>query len=312
MTEIIVVVGYPAAGKSTICEKYEDQGFIRINRDQVGGTLKDLLPLIKKNIEEGNNIILDNTYGTKESRAPVIALAKECGIVPKCIWLATSIEDAQFNACFRMIQRFGKVLTPEEIKKKKDPNTFPAAVLFKYKKEFEKPTVEEGFSSVEKVKFERILPDEYCNSAFIFDYDGTLRVTKSGDKYPTDPEDIQILPNRVEKLQELKDQDALLLGMSNQSGVEKGKLTDETAKACFEMTNKLLGTDIEYAYCPHKVPPISCYCRKPMPGKGVEFIVKYKLDPKKVIMVGDYKSDETFAKRCGFQYEDANKFFGDI
>ena len=44
----------------------------------------------------------------------------------------------------------------------------------------------------------------------------------------------------------------------------------------------------------------------------MEFIVKYKLDPKKVIMVGDYKSDETFAKRCGFQYEDANKFFGDI
>ena len=23
-------------------------------------------------------------------------------------------------------------------------------------------------------------------------------------------------------------------------------------------------------YCPHKVPPISCYCRKPNPGMGVE------------------------------------------
>ena len=46
-----------------------------------------------------------------------------------------------------------------------------------------------------------------------------------------------------------------------------------------------------------------------MPGLGVEFIEVYKLDPKQCIVVGDQTSDKTFARRCGFNYIDANTFF---
>ena len=43
---------------------------------------------------------------------------------------------------------------------------------------------------------------------------------------------------------------------------------------------------------------------------GVVFLERYRLDPSKVIVVGDMQTDQTFAERCGFQYEDADKFFG--
>ena len=101
----------------------------------------------------------------------------------------------------------------------------------------------------------------------------------------------------------------MLLGVSNQSGVGKGILTEEKARELFENTNMKLGINVAYSFCPHKIPPISCYCRKPMPGFGVEMIHRYKLDPSRCIMVGDQKTDGTFAIRCGFQFQYANEFF---
>ena len=101
-----------------------------------------------------------------------------------------------------------------------------------------------------------------------------------------------------------------MLGASNQSGVAKGILTAADAEACFAETTKQLGVPFdEIFYCPHKVPPITCYCRKPNVGMGVELIYKYKLDPRKCTYVGDMKTDKTFAGRCGFKFVDQNDFF---
>jgi len=46
-----------------------------------------------------------------------------------------------------------------------------------------------------------------------------------------------------------------------------------------------------------------------MPGLVVEFILKHKLNRKECIFVGDMTTDETFAKRAGFQYVDHAEFF---
>ena len=40
---IILVMGYPATGKSTFAEQYIQQGYYRLNRDELGGTLEDLV-----------------------------------------------------------------------------------------------------------------------------------------------------------------------------------------------------------------------------------------------------------------------------
>ena len=320
-------MGFPAAGKSTLVQKYEKQGYARFNRDDMGGSLKGLAKRVEEALEKTvTDVVLDNTYGTKENRRVVIDLAEKFGMKSKCVWLDTSIEDAQFNSSSRiMMTVFGmgrtfveeimgkviphKMLGPDSKKIIDSPDNIPAIALFAYKKAFEKPDVKEGFDGVEIAKFKRNFPTVYTEKAILLDYDGTLRVTKSGEKYPCDPDDVEVLPNRKEVLQRWKDMGYLLLGVSNQSGIEKGKLDERAAIACFDRTNELVGHDIEYQYCPHHSFPIRCYCRKPMPGLGVYFVHKHLLNPEECIMVGDATSDKTFAKRCGFKFEKADDFF---
>ena len=309
--EIIVVMGYPASGKTVIAREYEEKGYHRLNRDELGGSLDGLVQhLVKENDDKGTTkFVLDNTYPTVESRQSVIQWAKDNDFEIHCKLIDIDIGDALFNASKRLIDTYGKLLMPEEIKKSKDIGVYPPVVIYKYRKSFEAPTTHEGFSTVEKIKFSRIIDkDTYANKALILDYDGTLRKTKSGEKYPRTPEDIEILPHRTVKLKEYQEKGYILLGFSNQSFVSKGEISEEMAHQCFTYTNELLGVDIEYEFCPHPAFPQTCFCRKPMPGMGVHFIEKHKLDPSQCIMVGDMKTDNTFADRCGFQFIKSDEF----
>lgn len=309
MQEVVMLVGIMAGGKTSVAQEFLDKGYVHLNRDKRGGSVGALRPLMVEEIEKGNNVLLDNTFGAAKARKEFIQDCVARKVPIRCIHMETSIEDAQFNAAKRMIERHGKLLMPEEMKHHKDPNVFPVSVLFSYQKSFEEPTVAEGFSSVEKRKFVRRKDPAYVNKALILDYDGTLRKTKSGQDYPTESNDVEALPNRKETLQRYKDDGYLLLGVSNQSGIGKGKLSNGAAKACFDKTNQLIGHDIDYVYCPHGSFPIACYCRKPMPGLFVQFMIKYKLDPSQCLMVGDLTSDATFAKRSGMRYFDQKDFF---
>jgi HAD superfamily hydrolase (TIGR01662 family) len=308
---IVLVMGYNAAGKSTYVKEYTDKGFYRVNRDEVGGKLDDLPNIVAVQHKMGTkDFVLDNTYMDIESRKSIIACAKKLKLPIKCVWLDTSFEDAQFNACVRMIRKVGKLLDPAEFKAAKDPNLFPPVALFNYKKKFQKPTSAEGFDSVEKVAFVRKKDPVYKNKALILDYDGTLRQTIGSEyDYPCVPSDVNLLPGRKEKLNEYVKKGYKLLGASNQSGIAKGVLSNQDSIDCFERTNELLGHKIEYMFCPHSIPPVVCYCRKPHAGIGAAFIEKHKLDASQCIMVGDQTTDETFAKRCGFQYVDQAEFF---
>lgn len=309
MNEVVMLVGSMASGKTSVAQEFINKGYIHINRDKIGTSLEKLIPLMTEELSKNNNVVLDNTFGTIKSRKPFIEICQSYNVDIRCMYLNTSVEDAQFNAAQRMIKQHGKLLSLEEIKKSNDPNTFPVSVLFSYFKKFEMPETSEGFSTVETIKFVRRADSAYCNKALILDYDSTLRVTKSGAKYPVHPEDIEILPNRSVKLKEYKEQGFLLLGASNQSGIEKRILSEDMVHSCFQKTNSLLGIDIEYKFCPHGSFPISCYCRKPLPGMFVEHMMKHKLDPKKCTFVGDMTSDKTFAKRAGINYIDQAEFF---
>jgi HAD superfamily hydrolase (TIGR01662 family) len=321
-------MGYNAGGKSSLVQGYVDTGYFRMNRDETGGTLNALAEKARNEIVGGRDkIVLDNTYLTAESRESIIAVGAELGIPVRCVWLTTSFEDAQLNACLRMCQKTGHILMPDEFKSgpyKNDPNLFPPVVLFAAKKklppkggdkkarearELNMPSIKEGFAVIEERKFVRVWPATYTNGAYLFDYDDTLRRSTGKKAWPQDPSEVEILPGRKEKLDELAATGVLLLGVSNQSAIAKD-LDEDVAIACFERTNELLGHKIEYQYCPHKIPPVSCYCRKPSSGIGAFFIWKYHLLPSKCTMVGDQTSDKTFAKRCGFEYVDASDFFG--
>lgn len=305
-------MGYPASGKTTIAKNYEEQGYHRLNRDEIGGTLDGLVNHLEHlyKTEKKTKFIMDNTYPTVKSRSSVIKWSHDNNFETECKWIDIDVADALYNASKRMIDFYGKLLTPEEIKKSKDIGVYSPAAIYRYRKIFEKPTIKEGFHKVEKIPFIRKIDKSiYSNRAILLDYDGTIRKTKSGEKYPITPEDIEILPNRIKVLNQYQEKGYLLLGVSNQSFIAKGVFTLQQAKQCFEKTHEMLGIDLDYIFCPHQAFPQVCYCRKPMPGMGVQFIEKYKLDPSQCIMVGDMKTDQTFAERCGFQFINAQTFF---
>ena len=303
-------MGFPASGKSTTVQQFVDRGYNRLNRDTTGGTIEEIASKTDSLLlRDPKPVVIDNLYPSAKSRASLIAVAKKHKIPIRCYVMETTLEDAQLNACLRMIRKYGSI--PEDFKTiKNDPNTFPPAVIYKYRKEFQQPTVKEGLSQVIMVPFVRTWGPEYKNKAVICDYDGTLRLCNDGAKFPVTPAQIKVLPNRLETLRRYHKDGYSIFGASNQSGVAKGDFTLEEANICFQHTNRLLGDLVtKYLFCPHRVPPITCYCRKPAPGMGAYFIEKYKLLPSKCIMVGDMGGDKSFAARCGFKYVDANDFF---
>jgi histidinol phosphatase-like enzyme len=72
-----------------------------------------------------------------------------------------------------------------------------------------------------------------------------------------------------------------------------------------------LGFDMPIHYCPHGAGPPVCWCRKPLPGLGVWVAYHYQLDVPRCIFVGRSGQDESFARRVGFKYQDADRFFAE-
>lgn len=326
MTEIVLITGYNAAGKTTITKEYTDRGFTNLNRDTAGGKVNDLLLPCEAEIKAGRSVVLDNTFPTIPSRQPFIDLAKKLGVKIHCVWMSTSFEDAQLNACLRMMKRVGKILGPED--KTDDPNLFPPVALFRYKKLFEnkkekgeypvpdfpgkqEPKKAHGFNTVEKRPFVRYWEPEYKNKALIIDADDTIRTSTGDQNWPEKPEEVLIIPGTASKIRAwmLANRVELLLGVSNQSAVDKGRMTCKEVDACFEETNRQLGLEVRWLYSPWLPPKHITYCRKPHCGLGAQLIYEHKLLPSECLYVGDATSDKTFAARCGFQYQHPKEFF---
>lgn len=311
--EVVLLMGIQGAGKSELVEAYESSGYARLNRDVLGGKLDDLVPELDRLLTAGTRrVVLDNTYPTRISRGPVIDVAHKHRLPVRCRYLATSVADARFNVALRMFKRYGKMLSPDEMKEftKTDPNLPPPVAMQRWMDSFEPPATDEGFSVVDEIPFSRRPDESLVNKGLLLDVDGTIRKTQSGELYPRTPEDIELLPGRPEKLREWIDRGYQLFLVSNQSGVASNHLTSEAADACFARTVELLGLAVtEIAYCPHSAFPAACFCRKPMPGLGVQLIMRYRLAPEHLVMVGDMDSDEAFARGIGAKYYDAAVFF---
>ncbi len=311
--EIVLVMGIQGAGKSERVGSYVERGYARLNRDILGGKLDDLIPRMHQLIQNGQRrMVLDNTYPTRISRALVAMTARSYGIRAVCQFLNTPLHEARINVVLRMLARYGRPLGPDEMKvySKTDPNLPPPAALKKWQDGFEHPHLDEGFSQVEVIPFSRRLDPANQHKALLLDVDGTLRRTKSGEIYPRHPDDVELLPGRQAVLKRYVEEGYQLFFISNQSGVASGKVTQAAVEASLLRTAELLQLPIrEISYCPHPAFPVGCYCRKPFPGMGVYLMHKHQLNPNEIIVVGDMKSDEEFAKGLGLRYMDGAMFF---
>jgi histidinol phosphatase-like enzyme len=183
------------------------------------------------------------------------------------------------------------------------------SVQFRYQRDLEPPEASEGFSRIDVVPFQRWHDPSLVNRAVIVWCDGVLLRSRSGRRVPLMPDDVEVFPDRAATLRHYADAGWRLLGMSWQPDIADGTQSRDRAAAVFAAMNAQLGLDIEVEWCPHAAGPPSCWCRKPLPGLGVVFVHRHRLDPAQCIYVGAGPQDPGFARRLGFTYQERDAFF---
>ncbi len=136
------------------------------------------------------------------------------------------------------------------------------------------------------------------NKAVFLDRDGVINIDHG---YVSKAAEFEFIEGVFEACRYLQSLGYLLIVVTNQSGIGRGYYTEQDFT---DLTRWMLsefnqnGVDITDVYfCPHHpkhalpMYQIECDCRKPEPGMLLNAIEKYKIDPKKSVMIGDKISD---------------------
>jgi len=130
--EIVIMVGYPGSLKTSYASKLaQDDKYIIISGDELK-TSKKMITVARPYLKSGKSVIFDATNPSKAKRAEYIEFAKEFkSINIGCIYMSSSMDESMF----RNNQR------PKE-------KIVPKIVYYIYRKKFEMPDENEGFSLV--------------------------------------------------------------------------------------------------------------------------------------------------------------------
>jgi bifunctional polynucleotide phosphatase/kinase len=91
--EMVLFVGAPASGKSTLFKRFfKAHNYVQVNRDLLQ-TQEKCLKAAEQAIKEGKSVCVDNTNPSKRVRAEYIQLAKRHSLTSiRCIKLKTPLE----------------------------------------------------------------------------------------------------------------------------------------------------------------------------------------------------------------------------
>jgi diketogulonate reductase-like aldo/keto reductase len=277
--EVVMIVGMPGAGKSTLAARYVADGYARLNRDDRGGTLRELAAALDGMLQDSPRVVLDNTYATRSSRALVIAAAHRHGLPVRGVIAATSLEDAQHNAAARAIASYGRLPEPAELAR--DKQVGPGA-QFRYRRQYEPPRLDEGLDAIEEVAFARA--PTTGKPALIVELDGIVWRGR-----PRAPDQIQLLGFDFTPWR-----DRVICATTWQP--------DPFDRALDAALAERLGFTIHVARCTHAAGPPVCWCRKPLPGLALVLARDHGLALADSVHVGRGPADRGFAVRAGTQY----------
>ena len=156
----------------------------------------------------------------------------------------------------------------------------------------------------------------------LLDFDNTVRQTIS-DPTPENPEDrrppfkkeeVVLIEGIKKKLKEWDNKGWQIIGVSNQSGIEKGLVTKEQVEKVAAHTMDLLELYFPFYYAPYRRTGTKrqLSLRKPKVGMAIEAVNDWgPMDKDNSFMVGDYYTDAQFAENLEINYFDIKDFLNE-
>jgi bifunctional polynucleotide phosphatase/kinase len=90
--QVVIMVGYPGSGKSTIAKKIcEDENFVLVQGD-VHKTSPKMIKAALPSVKEGKSVVFDATNSSSKKRSEYIDFAKKHNLKVVCIHMTTSLE----------------------------------------------------------------------------------------------------------------------------------------------------------------------------------------------------------------------------
>jgi histidinol-phosphate phosphatase family protein len=135
--------------------------------------------------------------------------------------------------------------------------------------------------------------------AVFLDRDGTINVDTN---YLRDPDEFQLIPGVGEAIKALNNAGWLVIVITDQSGIGRGWLTEETLNSIHQRMAEALAAHDAHVdaiyHCPH-TPYDRCTCRKPSPEMVIRAARDHNIDLKSSWFVGDKARDVETGRRAG-------------
>jgi diketogulonate reductase-like aldo/keto reductase len=278
--EVVIVMGIPGAGKSRLAADYLERGYVRFNRDERRGSLRALAADLDEQLAGGvRRAVLDNTYLTRAARSRVLETAARHSIAVRCVWLDTPLAQAQVNLVERLLERFGSLPTPEQIRAagRREPWLMLPLPQMRALRELEPPSIDEGFTAVEGVPFARLALAHGRRAVFV----GAAATRRDGITQALTDADPSA-PHLLFDWTPGGDADAL--------------------RAPAAVVEHAVAGPVEAAVCPHAGGPPGCWCRPPLPGLPLAFARVHSVDPAGSTLIGCSRAHRTLAATLGAHY----------
>jgi len=146
--ELVLLVGYPSMGKSRMYRKhFAPAGYEHINQDVLGSRPK-CIKAVGEALSRGKSCVVDNTNRDGQTRKHYIDIAKKFDVPVRCFKFENSIDLAWHNNMYRAY-----CLAPSTLENEAKRDKVPSIAYFGFQKNYEEPSVEEGFSEIVDVRW---------------------------------------------------------------------------------------------------------------------------------------------------------------